>query len=119
MGLAVLKLQKNENNFKLYFRENKNQCIILALPAWIPIRNPAELPTLDGGEPDLLRVRLKLALKMNEKKYIHSVSFISNAVNFQPVSNLRFSVVVACVCCLVSKKITDFQRKNKIFDRFI
>ena len=23
------------------------------------------------------------------------------------------------VCCLFSKKITDFQRKNKIFDRFI
>ena len=55
---------------------------------------------------------------------IHSVSFISNTANFQPVSNLRFSIVVACVCCLVSKKthvcclfskkIMDFQRKTKI-----
>ena len=81
--LAVLKLQKNENNFKLYFRENKNQCIILALPAWIPIRNPAELPTLDGGEPDLLRVRLKLALKMNEKnKYVKKVACILFILRF-------------------------------------
>ena len=30
--------------------------------------------------------------------------FISNAVNFQPVSNFRFSIVVACECCLISKK---------------
>ena len=33
-------------------------------PDWIPIRNPAELPTLEGGDPDLLLVLLKLALKM-------------------------------------------------------
>ena len=39
-------------------------------PAWIPMRNPAELPTLDGGEPDLLRVRLKLALKIKEGENI-------------------------------------------------
>ena len=30
--------------------------------------------------------------------------FISNTANFQPVSNLRFSIVIACECCLVSKK---------------
>ena len=30
--------------------------------------------------------------------------FISNTANFQPVSNLRFSIVVACECCLISKK---------------
>ena len=35
---------------------------------------------------------------------LHSVSFISNTANFQPVSNLRFSIVVACECCLISKK---------------
>ena len=62
----------------------------------------------------------KLCTTANEKKEsdreIHSVSFISNAVNFQPVSNLRFSIVVACVCCLVSKKnsclLLIFQENN-------
>ena len=33
-------------------------------PAWIPERNPIELPTLEGGDPDLLRVRRKFALKI-------------------------------------------------------
>ena len=32
-------------------------------PAWIPGLKPIELLTLDGGDPDLLLVLLKLALK--------------------------------------------------------
>ena len=35
---------------------------------------------------------------------VHSVFFISNTVNSQPISDFRFSIVVACDCCLVSKK---------------
>ena len=35
---------------------------------------------------------------------VHSVSFISNTANSQPVSDLRFSIVVACDRCYISKK---------------
>ena len=35
-------------------------------PACIPERNPMELPTLEGGDPDLLRVRRIVTLKRNE-----------------------------------------------------
>ena len=58
----------------------------------------------------------RMYLEFTQEFTIHSVSFISNAVNFQPVSNLRFSIVVACVCCLVSKKnsclLLIFQENN-------
>ena len=39
---------------------------------------------------------------------LHSVFFISNAWNSQLVSDFRFSMVVACECCLVFKQITSF-----------
>ena len=40
-------------------------------------------------------IRLVITKSRLRLPQIHSLSFISNALNFQPVSNLRFSIVVA------------------------
>ena len=65
---------------------------------------------------ELYKLYVCVLKKFHSYLHIHSVSFISNALNFQPVSNLRFSIVVACVCCLVSKKnsclLLIFQENN-------
>ena len=42
--------------------------------------------------------------KIPKKVYVHSVSFISNTANSQPVSDLGFLIVVACDRCYISKK---------------
>lgn len=43
-------------------------------PAWIPERNPMELPTLEGGDPDLLRVRRIVTLKNGKNKIFTNFS---------------------------------------------
>ena len=55
-------------------------------PAWIPILNPAEEPTLEGGDPDLLRVLLKLALWV--KTWVKNPQCENSRIILQP----RFSV---------------------------
>ena len=45
----------------------------------------------------------KVAYSVSDAEYTQ-FWFISNTANFQPVSNLRFSIVVACEFCLISKK---------------
>ena len=43
-------------------------------PAWIPERNPMELPTLEGGDPDLLRVRRIVTLRNGKNKIFTNFS---------------------------------------------
>ena len=54
--------------------------------------------------------------KINPNLGLHSVSFISNTANSQPVSDLRFSIVVACDRCYISKKslwlLLSFKKSN-------
>ena len=49
-------------------------------------------------------------------RFIHSVSFISNTANSQPVSDLGFLIVVACDRCYISKKslwlLLSFKKSN-------
>ena len=47
-------------------------------------------------------------LRLTRFSTIHSVCSIRNVWICQPVSDLRFSIVVACDRCLVFKKITSF-----------
>ena len=60
-------------------------------PAWIPILNPAEEPTLEGGDPDLLRVLLKLALLA--KTWVKNPQFENSEIAKQ----LRFSLNIEAV----------------------
>ena len=76
----LLRIWQNHNTDKILI-SNALQCL---LPKW------------NGTEK-------KGHLKKYFSIFIHSFFFISNTANSQPVANLRFLIVVACDCCLISK----------------